>query len=173
MYKGKLKRWNGAKGFGFISPEDDNNEVFIHITALKKMHRKPIVGDVIYYQIHTQSDGKKRAVNARIEGVTEISSRVKQKANTTLKPKWFLFLVLVFIALFVYQRITHYKAFPVTKNIPATITPEQQIKFKCDGRQYCGQMKSRAEANFFLRNCPNTKMDGDHDGIPCENDNRF
>ena len=45
--------------------------------------------------------------------------------------------------------------------------------FKCDGRQYCSQMKSRAEAEFFVRNCPNTKMDGDRDGIPCENDSRF
>ena len=40
--------------------------------------------------------------------------------------------------------------------------------FKCDGRQYCSQMNSRAEAEFFVRNCPNTKMDGDHDGVPCE-----
>ncbi|ADJ29482.1 excalibur calcium-binding domain-containing protein [Nitrosococcus watsonii] len=45
--------------------------------------------------------------------------------------------------------------------------------FRCDGRQYCSQMKSRAEAEFFARNCPNTKMDGDHDGVPCENDSRF
>jgi hypothetical protein len=46
-------------------------------------------------------------------------------------------------------------------------------QFKCDGRQRCGQMTSRAEAEFFIRNCPNTKMDGDNDGIPCENDSRF
>lgn len=45
--------------------------------------------------------------------------------------------------------------------------------FKCDGRQHCSQMTSRAEAEFFIRNCPNTKMDGDNDGIPCENDSRF
>lgn len=45
--------------------------------------------------------------------------------------------------------------------------------FKCDGRQYCSQMSSRAEAEFFNKNCPDTKMDGDHDGIPCENDSRF
>lgn len=45
--------------------------------------------------------------------------------------------------------------------------------FKCDGRQHCSQMNSRAEAEFFVRNCPNTKMDGDHDGEPCENDSRF
>lgn len=45
--------------------------------------------------------------------------------------------------------------------------------FRCDGRQHCSQMTSRAEAEFFTRNCPNTKMDGDRDGIPCENDSRF
>ena len=40
--------------------------------------------------------------------------------------------------------------------------------FKCDGRTYCSQMTSCEEAKFFLKNCPNTKMDGNHDGIPCE-----
>lgn len=49
----------------------------------------------------------------------------------------------------------------------------QNQQFRCDGRQHCSQMSSRAEAVFFLRNCPNTKMDGDHDGVPCENDSRF
>ena len=41
-------------------------------------------------------------------------------------------------------------------------------QFKCNGRTYCSQMTSCAEATYFLRNCPNTKMDGDNDGIPCE-----
>lgn len=40
--------------------------------------------------------------------------------------------------------------------------------FRCDGREHCSQMTSCAEATWFIRNCPNTKMDGDHDGIPCE-----
>ncbi|GAC31984.1 excalibur calcium-binding domain-containing protein [Paraglaciecola polaris] len=47
------------------------------------------------------------------------------------------------------------------------------MNFRCDGRQYCGQMTSRAEAEYFLQHCPHTRMDGDDDGIPCENDNRF
>jgi hypothetical protein len=29
-------------------------------------------------------------------------------------------------------------------------------------------MSSCEEATFFLRNCPDGKMDGDGDGIPCE-----
>ena len=46
--------------------------------------------------------------------------------------------------------------------IPAT---EQ---FKCDGRTQCSQMTSCAEATYFLQHCPNTKMDGNNDGEPCE-----
>ena len=49
----------------------------------------------------------------------------------------------------------------------------ESSRFTCDGRQYCSQMTSRAEAVFFINNCPNTKMDGDRDGVPCENDSRF
>ena len=40
--------------------------------------------------------------------------------------------------------------------------------FKCDGRTYCSQMTSCEEAKFFLKNCPNPKMDGNNDGVPCE-----
>ena len=45
--------------------------------------------------------------------------------------------------------------------------------FSCDGRVYCSDMTSREEAEYFTRNCPGTKVDGDRDGIPCENDSRF
>ncbi|QIL21781.1 excalibur calcium-binding domain-containing protein [Thermomonas sp. HDW16] len=41
-------------------------------------------------------------------------------------------------------------------------------QFKCDGRTHCSQMRSCAEAEFFLKNCPNTQMDGNNDGEPCE-----
>ena len=41
-------------------------------------------------------------------------------------------------------------------------------QFKCDGRTYCSQMTSCAEATYFLRNCPGVKMDGNNDGVPCE-----
>lgn len=46
--------------------------------------------------------------------------------------------------------------------------PSKHIKFKCDGRQHCSQMRSYQEAKYFIKHCPNTKMDGDDDGIPCE-----
>ena len=39
---------------------------------------------------------------------------------------------------------------------------------RCDARLYCSQMTSCAEATWFLKNCPGVKMDGDRDGVPCE-----
>lgn len=40
--------------------------------------------------------------------------------------------------------------------------------FTCRGKIHCSQMASCDEAEFYLRNCPGTKMDGDGDGKPCE-----
>jgi endonuclease YncB( thermonuclease family) len=42
------------------------------------------------------------------------------------------------------------------------------VSYRCDGRRYCSQMTSCAEATWFLRNCPGVKMDGNNDGVPCE-----
>ena len=55
---------------------------------------------------------------------------------------------------------------PLRASQPAP--PATSSSFKCDGRIHCSQMTSCAEATFFLRNCPGVKMDGDGDGIPCE-----
>lgn len=51
---------------------------------------------------------------------------------------------------------------------PKAYTTAAGQQFKCDGRTHCSQMTSLAEAQFFLQHCPDTKMDGDKDGNPCE-----
>ena len=47
----------------------------------------------------------------------------------------------------------------------ASVAPAQ---FQCDGRTHCSHMRSCEEATYFIQHCPNTKMDGDRDGVPCE-----
>lgn len=47
-------------------------------------------------------------------------------------------------------------------------TKNNNAKFQCDGKVYCSEMSSCAEAKFYLRNCSGTKIDGNNDGIPCE-----
>jgi endonuclease YncB( thermonuclease family) len=39
---------------------------------------------------------------------------------------------------------------------------------QCGAKRYCRQMTSCAEAEFYLRTCRVSSLDGDHDGIPCE-----
>ncbi|WP_273861958.1 thermonuclease family protein [Pseudomonas sp. LA5] len=40
--------------------------------------------------------------------------------------------------------------------------------FSCDTLKSCKQMSSCAEAKFQLQQCHNSRIDGDHDGVPCE-----
>ncbi len=61
---------------------------------------------------------------------------------------------------------------PHSEQAAATATSNpmaaKSTNYACDGRTYCSQMTSCEEATFFINNCPNTKMDGNNDGIPCE-----
>jgi hypothetical protein len=59
-------------------------------------------------------------------------------------------------------------AVAASPEVVAAAAPRVSRGFHCDGRQYCPQMKSCAEARYFLAHCPGVKMDGNHDGIPCE-----
>lgn len=51
---------------------------------------------------------------------------------------------------------------------PAIVDRPAVTGFQCDGRTHCSQMHSCEEARFFLSRCPGVKMDGNHDGEPCE-----
>lgn len=68
-FKGVLKTWKDDRGFGFIQPEHGEKDIFIHISSLKGMARRPVRGDVLYYRVGRDAGGKYKAVDARIEGV--------------------------------------------------------------------------------------------------------
>ena len=55
-----------------------------------------------------------------------------------------------------------------TKILPKPKPPRLNKTYRCDRRVYCSQMRSCEEAKFFIKNCKDTKMDGNGDGIPCE-----
>lgn len=40
--------------------------------------------------------------------------------------------------------------------------------FTCAGKTYCREMTSCAEARFYLTQCGLSRLDGDGDGVPCE-----
>jgi hypothetical protein len=83
----------------------------------------------------------------------------------------YLFVLLIIVGVFAYDKFARRPAAivdqPIAQPVVESVMPEQH--FQCQGKVYCSQMSSREEAEFYLDNCPGTKMDGDGDGIPCEN----
>ncbi|MGQ7606979.1 cold-shock protein, partial [Streptococcus suis] len=59
---GTVKFFNETKGFGFITPENGGDDVFVHISGLKDQVRE---GDSVSYEIENGKKGL-NAVNVRI-----------------------------------------------------------------------------------------------------------
>jgi hypothetical protein len=55
-----------------------------------------------------------------------------------------------------------------TEPSPAPRASTSNSAFRCDGRTRCTQMHSCEEATWFINHCPGTEMNGNHDGVPCE-----
>ena len=96
-------------------------------------------------------------------------------------------IVLVVLGLIGWQAFTHYEGRRQGNRVSAAAMLEKvwsagagdrassagaasagNASFRCNGRKYCSQMASCAEATYFLKNCPGVKMDGNGDGVPCE-----
>lgn len=69
LQKGQLTTWKDDRGFGFIKPDNGGKEVFLHISALKGVGRRPKVGDTILYEQVVEPSGKIRAARASIQGI--------------------------------------------------------------------------------------------------------
>lgn len=187
-FEGTLKSWNDDKGFGFISPSQGGQDIFVHISEYRRGGR-PVLNEALTFEVTLNPQGKKCAVN--VQGAAGQSGayppdrshrpvRISRSGNSPgsgLKTVVGLLLV----AALGWQAYAYYqKVAPAGRATEAAspagqplldIAPSSRAataSYVCDGRQHCSQMTSCAEATWFLKNCPGTKMDGDHDGVPCE-----
>jgi uncharacterized membrane protein YsdA (DUF1294 family)/cold shock CspA family protein len=62
--QGVLTTWNEDKGYGFIVPENGNEEIFLHIKSLHDDATYPIEGETFCYQIGKDKQGRIQAINA-------------------------------------------------------------------------------------------------------------
>lgn len=175
--KGTLKKWFDDKGYGFISSEKDKKDIFIHISGFGRgLSRGPQVGDTVFFYVQTDKDGKRKAVDAIIKGVASVEKHVNPSKKS--KPysggrsrsgSGFLSLVVVLLimgGITIYNRYFTGRGFS-TQNLTGN-SSSRSVNYTCQGKTHCSQMSSCEEATFYIQHCPGTKMDGDHDGIPCE-----
>lgn len=171
-FNGTLKKWDVARGFGFVTAEQGGQDVFVHVSAFPRGGRQPIVGEPLSFEIEQDRDGRKQAVRLQRPGVGQPvsephSTSHRSRANTghrlpmrsDSRSAWSVGTGLFALLLVAAMGVVAYKYYAA---------PAVRPTFQCDGRQHCSQMTSCTEARYFLKNCPGTLMDGDGDGVPCE-----
>jgi CspA family cold shock protein len=63
MITGRVKFYNGQKGFGFIQPDDGGNDVFVHATALDRAGMRNLVeGQKVSFDTEVDNRSGKTAV---------------------------------------------------------------------------------------------------------------
>ena len=55
--KGKVKWFNGKKGYGFIEREDKEKDVFVHYTAAREANLHLKEGDELTFEIESTDKG--------------------------------------------------------------------------------------------------------------------
>lgn len=171
---GTLTRWNEDRGFGFITPAGSGIELFVHISAFPRGGSRPAVGELLSFDIEKGADGRERAMRIYRAGQRTPARPGRQPSvkrggasRFALATMGLVLLIAGAWALVVWEGADPSAPRSPTVPLPLAKQPKPPA-FECDGRIHCSQMSSCAEARYFIRNCPETRMDGDGDGIPCE-----
>jgi len=64
MEQGKVKMYNGEKGFGFITPDGSGADLFVHVTGLLVRDLKP--GDIVEFDTE---QGKKGLIAINVKKI--------------------------------------------------------------------------------------------------------
>ena len=80
--KGTVKWYNARKGYGFITPDDNSDDVFVHATSLKECGLKKLyTGSEITYETDEDKKGKR----AKLIKVTKELKPKDEKKDTKKK----------------------------------------------------------------------------------------
>jgi len=77
--EGHLKTWNDERGFGFIEARHGGQEIFVHIKAFANRAGRPVLGQLLTFEVETMPDGKKRALRVELQRSPRRASRTRQE----------------------------------------------------------------------------------------------
>ena len=60
-HRGSLTEWNDEQGYGFITPDEGGDRVFVHIKAYSNRRQRPEIGEVLHFGITKDARGRVRA----------------------------------------------------------------------------------------------------------------
>ena len=63
--QGRIAKWNDERGFGFISPSEGGDSLFVHISSLPHSDRRPSVNEAVSYTLGFDSHGRPQANDVR------------------------------------------------------------------------------------------------------------
>lgn len=65
MHKGILTKWNDDRGFGFITPSEGGEPVFVHISAFGRGQERPVLNRPLSYRLVRDEKQRPRAAAVR------------------------------------------------------------------------------------------------------------
>jgi uncharacterized membrane protein YsdA (DUF1294 family)/cold shock CspA family protein len=77
-HQGRIAKWNDERGFGFISPSEGGDSVFVHISSLPRSDRRPSVNEGVSYTLAFDSHGRPQANGVRFTVGPRSASPMRQ-----------------------------------------------------------------------------------------------
>jgi cold shock CspA family protein len=189
-FDGTLKNWDADRGMGFVVADQGGEALSVHVSAFPRDRRVPAMGEALSFEIEVGRDGKKSAVRVqRRASPPPAQSRAHRhdpnhaarstgrrysdvdSSSSGVGSRLIGLVIVAVLGWYGYTQYTNRVAQIQPAPQTATASPVPVVRpagFTCDGRQHCSQMTSCNEAKLFLKNCPGVQMDGDGDGVPCE-----
>ena len=166
-FQGKITKWNFVKGFGFISPNGGGEDVFAHISSFNNRNKKPQIDALVTYEIKLDIKSRKRAEN--INFVDE--KKRPQEKNTNISIiKIVKTISIIAVITILFFELYQYRSTSIESTIykASSLRSYDARQYSCKGKTFCSQMISCEEAIFYQEKCGASEIDGNHDGIPCE-----
>jgi uncharacterized membrane protein YsdA (DUF1294 family)/cold shock CspA family protein len=108
-YQGKIIKWYDDKGFGFVRATSDSKDVFLHISDIHRLNKRPEIDELVSYELIKDERGGFRATNVayQVKSATVRNTKKPTRLNSV-----FLFFILIFFTLVIERTVKGF--LPVT-----------------------------------------------------------